>query len=282
MLAAEIQGSDFLSAGEKALIVTIFVVPLFVAFVVGLVIGSLSNVVIYRLVYYRSIWAPPSHCPRCRNEIPWFDNIPIVSWLYLRGRCRFCKGPISVKYPIVELVSGLMYAGIMYRFLYAPYMPEPVGELNLHFDIAAIPFLFKVYVFATFLLILAVIDIDHQLLPNRLTVSGAVIGLVLSPFMLPNRSDVFPFAKGALFSVPQGVDGFLQSLLGMLVGGGVVFLIFLIGYLIYRFAAMGLGDVKLAGMIGAFVGLGNIGQALCLGGFVALMWGPNLMKLWLG
>jgi leader peptidase (prepilin peptidase)/N-methyltransferase len=187
-----------------------------------------------------------------------------------------------------------------------------VGELGLHFDIATIPFLFKAFVFATFLLILAVIDIDHQLLPNRLTLSGAVIGLVLSPFMLPNRSDVFP-GGGRLFNVAPALDGFLQSFLGMLVGGGIIFLIFLIGYLIYRFAAMGLGDVKLAGMIGAFVGLSSIGPSLfvgfvaggifgvifmilkvaglrslipfgpylCLGGLVAFLWGPNIVHAYL-
>ncbi len=314
MSAVEIHGSDFLTAGDKALIVFIFIVPLIVAFVVGLVIGSLSNVVVYRLVHYRSIWSPPSHCPRCRNEIPWFDNIPIVSWLLLRGRCRFCKGPISIKYPVVELISGLLYAGIMYRFLYAPYLPDDIGGLSLHFDIATIPFLFKTFVFATFLLILAVIDIETQLLPNRLTISGLLIALVLSPFVLPNREDVYPFARETLFHVAPWLDGLLQSVTGMLVGGGIIFIIAIIGFLIYKFGAMGIGDVKLTAMIGAFVGLTNIGPALfigfvtggvfsvvmmimkmaglrslipfgpylCLGGLIAMLYGPDIIHWYLG
>ncbi len=313
MLAAEIYGSDFLTAGDKALIVFIFVVPLVVAFVVGLVIGSLSNVVIYRLVHYRSIWSPPSHCPRCRNEIPWYQNIPIFSWIFLGGRCKFCRGPISLRYPVVELISGILYAGIMYRFLYAPYLPaEELGQLHLHFEIAAIPFLFKSYVFATFLLILAAIDIEHMLLPNRLTLSGAIIGLVLSPFVLPGRAEIFP-GRATLFHVSPALDGFLQSLLGLIAGGGVIFIFFLIGMLVYRRVVMGLGDVKLAGMIGAYVGLSQVvpflfigfvaggifgllfiimkvaglralipfGPYLCLGGLIGFLWGPDLMHLYL-
>ena len=315
MLAEEIvQGSDFLSAGDKALIVAIFAVPLVVAFVVGLVIGSLSNVVIYRLVHYRSIWSPPSHCPRCRNEIPWYDNIPIVSWVFLKGRCRFCKDPIAVRYPVVELISGVMYAGILYRFLYAPYLPvDEIGHLGLHFDISVIPFLFKSYIYATFLLILAAIDIEHMLLPNRLTISGVIIGVFLGPFIVPNRADVFP-GRGFIFHVAPWLDGFLQALLGAIAGGGVFFLFFLLGYFLYRKVVMGFGDVKLAAMIGAFVGLSQIGTGLfvglitgavfslffvfmkmagfktlipfgpylCFGGLVAYLWGPNLMMLYLG
>ena len=303
---------------EKAPIVIVFLIPLIVAFIIGLVIGSLSNVVIYRLGYFRSIWSPPSHCPRCRNEISWYDNIPIISWLVLRGRCRFCKGPISLKYPTIELISGLMYVGIMYRFLYAPYLPverlEDLNRIMVNFEnVGTAIFLFKAYLFTTFLLILATIDIDHQLLPNSLTVPGIVIGLALSPFMLPNYEEVFPLRVN-LFELSPALDGFLQSFLGMLTGGLVIFIIFLIGYLIYKFAAMGLGDVKLAAMIGAFVGLKMIGPALfvgfvagglfgiilmvlkvagmrslipfgpylCIGGMVAFLWGPNLLALWLG
>ena len=208
----------------------------------------------------------------------------------------------------------------MYRFLYAPHLPverlEDLNRVMSHFEnIGTTVFLFKAYLFATFLLILATIDIEHQLLPNSLTIAGAVIGLALSPFKLPNSGDVFqidPF--GATWEIAPALDSFFQSLLGMLVGGGVIFLIFLSGYLIYKFAAMGLGDVKLAGMIGAFVGLKMIGPALfvgfvaggvfgivliilkvaglrslipfgpylCLGGLVAMLWGPDLVKLWLG
>ena len=314
MIEAGMQGSDFLAPGEKALIVFIFLLPIILAFIVGTVIGSLSNVVIYRLVHYRSIWSPPSHCPRCMHEIPWYYNIPIISWLWLRGRCGFCRGSISIRYLVVELINGLLYAGIMYRFLYAPMLPiEDVGTISLHFDIATIPFLFKCYVFATFLLILAVIDIDHQLLPNRLTLSGALIGIVLSPFVLPNKTEVFPLARETLFNVSPPLDGLFQSILGLLAGGGIIFLIFLIGYMIYKFAAMGIGDVKLAAMIGAFVGVLQIGPALligfiagglfgvilivakraglkslipfgpylCIGALAALLYGPNMMAAYL-
>lgn len=201
----------------------------------------------------------------------------------------------------------------MYRFLYAPYLPATeIGQIRLHFDIAAIPFLFKCYVFATFLLILAAIDIEHMLLPNRLTLSGAVIGIVLGPFVLPNRADIFP-GRETLFNMSPALDGFLQALLGMIAGGGIIFIFFLIGYAIYRRVVMGLGDVKLAAMIGAFVGLSQIvpslfvgfiaggvfgilfivmkmaglktlipfGPYLCIGGFIGLLWGPTLVHMYL-
>jgi leader peptidase (prepilin peptidase)/N-methyltransferase len=185
-----------------------------VLFVLGLCFGSFLNVVIHRLPLGISLAMPPSSCPACGHAIRPFDNIPVVSWFLLRARCRDCAAPIPVRYPAVELGSGLLLLAL---------------AVVLGPRAALVP----AAVFALALLAIALIDLDHRIIPDELSVGGLVIGLTARGFTL---------------------DGVLAGLIGALVGAGSLYLV----ALGYRKATgvegLGGGDVKLAGMIGAFLG----------------------------
>jgi leader peptidase (prepilin peptidase)/N-methyltransferase len=257
-----------LSSQEKLLVGLIFYSPAIIAFVFGTVIGSLSNVIIHRLVYYKSIWSPPSHCTSCGTEIPWYLNIPIVSYLWLRGRCRFCGATFSSRYFWVELSSGILYALVV---LWAYTFPPPQG-LGLTFrEVFTFQFsgnpplgfspapggmilMFKGFLFCTFMLILGMIDLEHKLLPDRLTVPGIILGLILGVVAPLNRPALAAFGTHGM------LDAFLQSFLGMLVGGGILLVIALVVP-----AGMGGGDVKLMAMVGAFVGVKALAPSMFLG-----------------
>src|SRR5262245_39057332 len=158
-------------------------------FVFGLIIGSFCNVVIYRLPQRKSIITPGSHCRSCAAPIHLWDNIPVLSYLLLKGRCRACKEPISPRYPLVELTSGILYVLLWMKF--------------------GVTTPFAVYAFLTsILLIIALIDLDHKIIPNIITLPGIAAGLVLSVLALP----ITP----------------LSSLLGLMVGGILFYLIALI------------------------------------------------------
>jgi leader peptidase (prepilin peptidase)/N-methyltransferase len=182
--------------------------------VLGLVVGSFLNVCIHRLPRKASIVQPPSNCPKCGYVLRWFDNIPVVSYAMLGGRCRRCRTPISIRYPIVELVT--------------------MGVFLLHYmvfglDIILVPRL----LFASVLIALFAIDLEHHLLPNVVTLPGIVVGLAFSVLLPPGLPD---------------------ALIGVAVGGGVLWLI---GEAYYRYSGqegMGGGDVKMLAMIGAFLG----------------------------
>jgi leader peptidase (prepilin peptidase)/N-methyltransferase len=180
----------------------------------GLVVGSFLNVCIHRLPRKASIVQPPSTCPTCGYVLRWFDNIPVVSYALLGGRCRQCRTPISIRYPIVELVTmGVFVAHYMVFGL----------------DIILVPRL----LFASVLIALFAIDLEHHLLPNVVTLPGIVVGLAFSVLLPPGLPD---------------------ALIGVVVGGGVLWLI---GEAYYRYSGqegMGGGDVKMLAMIGAFLG----------------------------
>jgi leader peptidase (prepilin peptidase)/N-methyltransferase len=180
----------------------------------GLAVGSFLNVCIYRIPRGGSIVSPPSRCPGCGYQLRWFDNIPVVSWVVLRGRCRSCRAPISIRYPVVELLT--------------------MGVFLLHWWMFGWTLLMGVrLVFACTLIVLFVIDLEHHLLPNVITLPGIAAGLIVS------------------LVVPPGVR---DAALGTLVGGGVLWLI---GEAYYRYAGqegMGGGDVKMLAMVGAFLG----------------------------
>jgi leader peptidase (prepilin peptidase) / N-methyltransferase len=180
----------------------------------GAVIGSFLNVCIHRLPRGTSIVWPASACPKCGRGLAWFENIPIASYAWLRGRCRTCRMPISVRYPIIEAITAAMFAlGWWY------YGPGPTLASHLIFGCA--------------LIVLFAIDLEHHLLPNVITLPGIVIGLMLSFVADP---------------------GWRASLLGILVGGGVLFLIAEVYYRVRHEEGLGMGDVKMLAMIGAFVG----------------------------
>lgn len=186
-----------------------------VAFWLGCCLGSFYNVVIYRLPLNQSLAYPGSRCPGCGNEIRWYDNIPVFSYLFLGGKCRNCKASISVRYPIVEILTG-----IIALMLYRRYGLHPQFGIE--------------FVFFSLLLIIAFIDLDTQIIPNVLSLSGIVLGVVFS-FFTPRLT-------------------WMDSLLGAFLGGGLLYLI-AVGYeFIRKQEGMGGGDIKLLGMIGAFLG----------------------------
>ena len=203
-------------------------------FIIGAIFGSFFNVVIYRVPRGESIIRPPSACPACGTRLRAWDNIPILGYLMLRGRCRYCSEPISLRYPMVELLAGALPV-----LLYASFGPTPA---------------FWVYWPLTWvLLVLSFIDLDLRILPDVVTLPGIVVGLVVAPLV--------------------GLLGFWNALLGVLVGGGALYLIGLLGELILKKESMGGGDVKLAAMLGAFMGWKMVVLALFIAFFVGAVVG---------
>ena len=184
-------------------------------FIFGCILGSFYNVVIYRLPLNLSLVSPGSRCPACSNPIAPYDNVPILSWLLLGGRCRRCKASINVRYPLVEAATGL-FALLLFR------------RYGLHPQFAV------EFLLVSLLLIIAMIDLDTFLIPDVLSLSGIVVGLACS-FFTPRLS-------------------WTDSLLGIFLGGGLLYLIATLYTLLRKKEGMGGGDIKLLGMIGAFIG----------------------------
>lgn len=202
--------------------------------VFGALIGSFLNVVIHRVPREESIAFPASHCPSCDAAIRPYDNIPVVSWAVLRGRCRSCRAPISARYPAVELLTAVMFA--------LTYLLHSGLTLSLPFDLA----------FVAAILALIFIDAEHMILPNVITYPGAALAL-LARVVVPNLYGVATLG-GAQTQLRPWLVSLGGALLGALVGGGFLWLV---GWLWERargVEAMGLGDVKMMFMVGAFLG----------------------------
>src|SRR4051794_39441174 len=191
----------------------------------GALWGSFFNVCIYRVGLYESVVRPRSRCPSCSTPIAGIDNVPILSWLVLGGRCRHCKARISIRYPLVEAVSCGLALAIYWRFVASQPEGDPTS-LAAHF--------FVYFAFAGTLLVLAGIDFDHKLLPDRITMPAIPIFLV---------------AGVLLRDVPPG-----ELLIGAFVGYGIVALTAELAYLILKREGMGYGDAKLLAMVGALLG----------------------------
>jgi len=181
----------------------------------GSMVGSFINVCIVRLPKNESLVLPASHCPQCKKNIPWYDNIPIFSWIMLRGHCRFCHQKISIEYPIVEAITALIALLFIYKG-------------GLKWDT------FIYFCFSSVLVVIAFIDLHHRIIPNIISLPGILIGIILS-FFLPNINP-------------------LDSILGILIGGGSLYFIAEIYRILRKIEGMGMGDVKLLAMIGAFMG----------------------------
>jgi len=189
---------------------------LFIFFLFGAVVGSFLNVVILRLPKEDgSIVFPASHCPSCKTPLRWYENIPIVSYVFLRGKCAHCKNGISLQYPVVEFLMGLLSAAVFYRF-----------GLNLT---AA-----GYFIFCASLLCIIWIDIHHQIIPDVISLPGIVLGF--------------------LFSFVNQQVTWQSSVIGILAGGGVLYGIAVLYYILRKQEGMGGGDIKLLAMIGAFLG----------------------------
>jgi leader peptidase (prepilin peptidase)/N-methyltransferase len=209
-----------------------------VGFIFGLVIGSFLNVCIYRLPASQSIARPRSRCPRCGHPIRPYDNIPVLSYLLLRGRCRDCGNPISPRYPMVELLSGAFAAMTVARY-------------GLDWTAAVVYALIAAFLVITF------IDIDHRIIPDPITLTGIPIGLAAS------------FGPGLVSPA--------QALIGILAGGGSLFLVAWGYQLIAKREGMGGGDIKLLAMIGAFIGWQGVLFTIFVASLTGTLTGMALM-----
>lgn len=198
-----------------------------VVFLFGACWGSFLNVCIYRIPAELSVVKPRSRCPKCMTDLAWKDNIPIFGWIFLGGKCRYCKVPISARYPSIELLTAVLFTLVWLRFPYDPIV-VPYGLL----------------VFG--LILGSMVDFDEMWLPDRCTIGGMIIGPIAS-FFIPS-----------MHAAEAGVDSLISSLIGLAVGFGSLWSVALIGKLILKKDAMGFGDVKLMGALGAFLGWESI------------------------
>jgi leader peptidase (prepilin peptidase) / N-methyltransferase len=233
----------------------------FTALLFGLVIGSFLNVCIVRLPSGRSVSKPASHCPRCKEPIRFYDNIPLISFILLRAKCRKCGEPISWRYPFVELINGLFYVWVVLEFGFG-------GEAVL------------IMILCSSLIAITFIDFDHQIIPDIITLPGMLLGLSFAPFYLYPLTDALPFHLGNLLPhVSLYLTAFLNSLIGLLAGAVPLFAIGWIWEKLRHVEAMGGGDVKLMGMIGSFLGWKGALLTIMLGALTGSVAGILLILL---
>ncbi len=192
-------------------------------FILGLCLGSFLNVCVYRIPLGKSVVWPPSSCPNCNSYIKWYDNIPVISWFLLHAKCRSCKLPVSVVYPVIELLTGFFFLTIWLIYGFSWFTP--------------------IYMLAVFGLLLGTfIDLEHMILPDRLTIGGMIL--------FPMLSVLFPPLQGET----AWLSGLKDSLIGLAAGFGSLWLVRAIGTAALKKEAMGFGDVKLMGALGALFG----------------------------
>lgn len=192
-----------------------FLTCLSLVFVFGTIIGSFLNVCIYRIPAGESIVTPRSRCPHCLTPIRWYHNLPVLSWLLLNGRCAYCGAPFSIRYPLIEALTGVLFALFFYRF-------------GFH------PVTLVAWLLVASLVTISFIDLDHQIIPDAISLPGIPVGFLCS------------------FAVPW--VSWQSSLIGILCGGGILLAIALAYEWVTSQEGMGLGDVKLLAMLGGFLG----------------------------
>jgi leader peptidase (prepilin peptidase)/N-methyltransferase len=261
---------------------------------IGLAIGSFLNVCISRMPHNESVVHPRSRCPRCRKPIAGYDNIPVLSYVLLGGRCRNCKKKISIRYPLTEALTGVISALIYLKY-----------DLGLQYAVY--------FAFAAALIVLAFIDADHRILPDPITLNGIWIGLLVSLVIFIPGPFVARVLQSAGFSFPSDrLVSFASSVAGAVVGGGILWAVGEAYFRLRGVEGMGFGDVKMMAMVGAFLGtprtvftimagslLGSVigllmmrfggkdkeyelpfGTFLSLGAIVALLYGDTLIDLY--
>ena len=249
-------------------------------FIFGLIIGSFLNVCIYRMPRNESIVFPGSRCASCKKPIKWRDNIPLLSYVLLMGKCRSCKAGISPRYFFVELISAVSFLTLFMNFSFS--------------------YIFWIYSLLAFsLIVVTFIDLEFQLIPDSISLIGIFIGIALSV--------IFPGLQSAF----TRKAAFLNSISGALAGGGLIYLTGVLGQLAFKKESMGGGDVKLMAMLGAFLGWKMAilifflapffgapvgiyikfikkedtipyGPYISLASFVAMVWGHKILSLLLG
>jgi leader peptidase (prepilin peptidase)/N-methyltransferase len=213
-------------------------IVLYVA-IFGMIVGSYLNVVVYRLPLGLSTVYPRSRCPGCGSLIQARDNVPVLSFLLLRGRCRKCGTPISWRYPLVEAATGGLFVACLLCFGLAPQAAVAV-------------------LFACLMLVLALIDYDHMILPDRITLPGAAVGIA-TQFVAP-------------------LVGWMPAVIGALLGAGILLAVWGLWLVVRREEGMGLGDVKMLGLIGAFLGWQGVLVTLFFGALSGSIVGLALMR----
>jgi leader peptidase (prepilin peptidase) / N-methyltransferase len=217
--------------------------PLFdiaVLFILGAILGSFGNVCIYRIPAGESVVTPGSHCQKCQYAIPWYLNIPILGWFFVRGRCKNCGEPVSFRYPLVEFLVGLSFTLLYLRYGWSWTLLE-----------------YSVFVWG--IIISSFIDIDHMILPDVFTLSGIVLGLVGS-VLNPERQ-------------------YLNALVGVVFGGGFLYMVAYFYYVFRKIEGMGGGDIKLLAWVGAYLGWKAIPFTLVCSSFLGLFIGVAYLKV---
>ena len=207
--------------------------------VFGLAVGSFLNVCIHRVPLRISVVTPSSHCPACGGGLRWFDNVPILSYAWLRGRCRTCEAPISAVYPLVEISTAVVFV-----LQYEQLGWQPLLAIRLLFGCAMI--------------VLFVIDLRHRILPNAITLPGIVAGLAAALVFEP---------------------GWRAALAGVIIGGGGLFLVAEVYYRVRHQEGLGMGDVKMLAMIGAFLGWQLMLVTLLLASLLGSVIGIGMLAL---
>lgn len=276
-------------------------------FILGTVFGSMINVLIYRLPLEEDVVVKPSHCMNCGARLKPYDLIPIFSYIFLRGKCRHCGEKISIQYPLIEMLTGLVFVGIFYLF---GWNIEPVALIQMipSYDVFN---LFAIFLLSVIFLAIFFIDLRHYIIPNELIVVGLISGLVFAvlksvSFMWSGFNIIQPIAfKWSIL---------LDALYGSLIGAGAFVGIMLLGEWMFKKEAMGMGDVKLMAVVGLFLGfkltvlsmflafvVGSIisvfllatkiksredmvpfGPFIIVGSMLALVWGEQILTWYFG
>ena len=211
-----------------------------ISIIFGALVGSFLNVCIFRLPKEESIVWPGSHCPHCKNAIKFYDNIPLISYLLLKGKCRYCKGSISLQYPLVEGITAVSSLFLIIKF----------GP--------SLSYLFY-FAFVAALIVITVIDLYHQIIPDVISLPGIGVGLLAS------------------LLIPQIT--FFNSLIGILLGGGSLFIVATFYQWLFKREGMGGGDIKLLAMIGAFLGWKAVLFTILLSSLIGSVTGILMMVI---
>ena len=215
------------------------------SFALGAVIASFLNVVIYRVPKGESIVLPPSHCPKCQARIKWYQNIPILSWLYLRGKCANCKEPISPRYILIEALGGVLFAAIFLKYGVSVFTPI-------------------LWIWTALMIVGTMIDFDHKLLPDFVTVGGMILGA---------------FAATLYTGLYLTLTPLFNAFTGLLAGFGGTWLIRFLGTKAFKREAMGMGDVFLMGAIGTMFGPTAVLFTLIVSSLLGSVVGVTLIAL---
>ena len=232
----------------------------FFVILLGLIIGSFLNVCISRIPEGESVVFPDSHCPKCRSRIKAYDNIPIISFLLLKGRCRVCKEPISWQYSVVEGLTAFIFWATFHL-------------VGMQSKTVLLLFFFSA------IIVLIFIDLNHRILPDAITLPGIVVGLIFSLIdPVKDGTSRFLLELAGYTEVSVSVISFLDSLIGALVCGGFLWFVAEIYFRIRKLEGLGFGDIKLMGMVGAFLGLRLALLTIMLGSLMGAVVGLIYIK----